>query len=214
MVSLGNQCGVNTRALLTNMDTPLGRAAGNWLEVKESFECLEVRGPNDLRELVVACAAALLEQTGRCKDSTAAIQMAEDCLNSGKPRQKWDEMLAAQGADLTATKNKLALGHTAPAVLELKAPGSGFVTSCDARIFGEVIRDLGGGRLTKEASILYDVGVDAIAKLGESRSKGEVLARIHATDAEQAQTAAARLQQAFTMSAQPPALQPRVVECI
>ncbi len=60
MVSLGHECGVNTRALLTNMDVPLGRAAGNWLEVKEAVACLECRGPDDLQELVVECAAHLL----------------------------------------------------------------------------------------------------------------------------------------------------------
>ena len=67
LVALGNECGVNTRALLTDMDTPLGRAAGNWLEVKESVPCLEGRGPDDLRELVLACAAHLLVQTGKAK---------------------------------------------------------------------------------------------------------------------------------------------------
>src|SRR4051812_12280650 len=63
MVELGNECGVNTRALLTNMDRPLGRAAGNWLEVKESVQCLEGLGPPDLRELVLGFAAHLLVQT-------------------------------------------------------------------------------------------------------------------------------------------------------
>src|SRR6202044_2598070 len=54
MVALGNECKVNTRALITGMDAPLGRAAGNWLEVKESVDCLHGRGPKDLRELVIA----------------------------------------------------------------------------------------------------------------------------------------------------------------
>ncbi len=163
LVALGNECGVKTRALLTNMDTPLGRAAGNWLEVKESVHCLEGRGPGDLRELVLACAAHLLVQTGKAKDLEAALRQADECLASGEPRKKWDEMLAAQGADLDAFNRKLALDHTAPVVVELKAPASGFVSRCDARILGEVVRDLGGGRFTKESGINYDVGVDAIA---------------------------------------------------
>ena len=81
-------------------------------------------------------------------------------------------MLAAQGADLAAFKRKLALDHTAPVVVELKAPASGFVSRCDARILGEVVRDLGGGRFTKESGINYDVGVDAIAKPGEAIQAG------------------------------------------
>src|SRR5512140_1490457 len=100
LVALANESGVKTRALLTDMHTPLGRSAGNWLEVRESVECLEGRGPKDLRELVLACAAHLLVQTGKAKTLDGARQQAADCLDSGKPRAKWNEMLAAQGADL------------------------------------------------------------------------------------------------------------------
>ncbi len=167
MVALGNECGVNTRAILTDMNTPLGRAAGNWLEVKESVDCLENKGPDDLRQLVIDSAAHLLVQTKKSKSLAAARKLAEDCLNSGEPRKKWDEMLVAQGADLKAFNKKLALDSTAPVVFELKSERAGFVSKCDARIIGEVIRDLGGGRLTKDSQINYDVGVDQIAKPGE-----------------------------------------------
>ena len=214
LVALANECGVNTRALITNMQTPLGRAAGNWLEVKESVLCLEGRGPDDLRELVLACAAQLLVQTGKAKMPDAARQQAEDCLASGKPRQKWDEMLTAQGADLDAFHRKLALDHTAPVVVKLKAPASGFVSRCDARILGEAIRDLGGGRFTKESGINYDVGVDAIAKPGEAIRAGGVLARVHAADRAQADAACVRLKTAFSISAQPPAGEPLIAEII
>ena len=235
MVALGNECGINTRALLTNMDSPLGRAAGNWLEVKESVACLEVsseetqstasrsgtevrdameRVPTELEELVLACAAHLLVQTGKGKSLKAAIKQAEACLASGQPREKWDEMLTAQGADLDAFKRKLALDHTAPVVVELKAPASGFVSRCDARILGEVVRDLGGGRFTKESNINYDVGVDAISKPGETVQAGGVLARIHAADHAQANAACARLKTAFGISAQPPATQPLIARVV
>jgi pyrimidine-nucleoside phosphorylase len=214
LVALSNECGVNTRALLTNMQTPLGRAAGNWLEVKESVLCLEGRGPDDLRDLVLACAANLLVQTGKAKMFDVARPQAEDCLASGKPREKWDEMLAAQGADLAAFKRKLALDHTAPVVVELKALASGYVSRCDARILGEIVRDLGGGRFTKESGINYDVGVDAIAKPGEEVQAGGVLARVHASDRAQAKTACARLQAAFDISAQPPVGEPLIAEII
>ena len=71
MVSLGNECGVNTRAILTDMNTPLGRAAGNWLEVKESVACLDGQGPDDLRQLVLDFAAHLLVQTKKSKSLTS-----------------------------------------------------------------------------------------------------------------------------------------------
>ena len=237
MVSLGNECGVNTRAILTDMNTPLGRAAGNWLEVKESVACLEScsrrREPahsfpknsqrgltsaateiNDLRSLVLDCAAHLLVQTRKARSLVAARKQAEDCLNSGAPRKKWDEMLVAQGADLGAFNKKLALDHTAPVVVELKAGKPGFISRCDARLIAEVIRDLGGGRLTKESAINYDVGVDQIAKQGECAEKSEILCRVHATDSAQAKSAIARLKTAFEIFAKRPAQTPLVAEII
>jgi len=230
MVALGNECGVNTRAILTDMNTPLGRAAGNWLEVKESVDCLEVRGCvrenaaektavnsrsqprdiDDLRSLVLDCAAHLLVQTGKAKSLVAARQQAENCLASSAPRRRWDEMLVAQGADLAAFNKKLALDTTAPVAVELKAEKAGFVSKCDARVIGEVIRDLGGGRLMKDSAINYDVGIDQIAKPGEALQKNSVLARIHAPDRAQAEAARTRLKAAFEISARRPKLEPLI----
>ena len=201
MVTLGNQCGTNTRAILTNMNTPLGRAAGNWLEVKESVDCLENKGPNDLRELVIDSAAHLLVQTKKIKSLIAARRLAENCLNSGDPRQKWDVMIVAQGADLKAFNKKLSRDSTAAIVPELKSPRAGFVFKCDARIIGEVIRDLGGGRLTKDSQINHDVGVDKMAKPGERVEKNSVLLRLHASNRKQAETVMLRLKTAFEISA-------------
>lgn len=203
MVALGKQCGVNTRAILTNMNTPVGRAAGNWLEVKESVDCLDGKGPEDLRALVIDCAAHLLVQTGKAKSLTNARHQAKACLDSGAPRRKWDEMLQAQGADLTAFNRKLAKDSTAPTVVVLKARRNGFIARCDARIIGEVIRDLGGGRLTKESTINYDVGVDQIAKPGEPIKKGAPLCRLHAAGSKPAAAAIMRLQTAFEISSRP-----------
>jgi pyrimidine-nucleoside phosphorylase len=236
MVALGNECGVNTRAILTDMNTPLGRAAGNWLEVKESVAVLEGGTgfqpvsdlkknsrnktgrmpvpPSDLRSLVLDCAAHLLVQTRKARSLVAAHKQAADSLNSGAPHRKWDEMLVAQGADLGAFNKKLALDTTAPVVVELKAEKPGFVSKCDARLVGEVIRDLGGGRLTKESVINYDVGVDQLAKPGEAVRAGDVLARIHAADPASAKAAIAQLKTAFEISAKRPAQTPLVVEII
>ena len=211
MVALGNECGTNTRAILTDMNTPLGRAAGNWLEVKESVNCLENKGPNDLRELVIDSAAHLLVQTNKAKTLAAARKLAEACLNSGEPRAKWDEMLVAQGANLKTFQRKLAMDSVAKAVVELKAEKAGYVSKCDARIIGEVIRDLGGGRLTKESSINYDVGADQIVKPGEHVEKLGTLCRVHAAGSVQAGAARARLKTAFEISAKRPA-QTRLIQ--
>jgi pyrimidine-nucleoside phosphorylase len=214
MVALGNQCGTNTHAILTDINTPLGRAVGNWLEVKESVECLEGKGPVDLLELVVDSAAHLMVQTGRSKSLAIARKLAEDCLNSGAPRRKWDEMIAAQGADLKAFNRKLTLDSTAPAVVELESEKSGYISKCDARVIGEVIRDLGGGRLTKESAINYDVGVDRLAKPGERVEKSGVLCRIHAANAAQVKVVGVRLKAAFEISPRRPTVTRLVHEVI
>lgn len=214
MVALGNECGTNTRAILTDMNTPLGRAAGNWLEVKESVECLEGKGPADLLELVVDSAAHLLMQTGKTKSLAAARKLAADCLKSGAPRAKWDEMIVAQGADLKAFNRKLVHDSTAKIVVEVKAQKAGYISKCNARIIGEVIRDIGGGRLTKESAINYDVGVDRLAKPGEAVEKSGSLCRVHAADSTQARAAVAQLNTAFEISAKRPAKNSLVLEII
>jgi pyrimidine-nucleoside phosphorylase len=236
MVALGKECGVNTRALLTDMNTPLGRAAGNWLEVKESVACLEPRGRvrehatdptavnapsrpprpgiDDLRALVLDCAAHLLVQTRKARTLAAGRTLAEACLDSGAPRAKWDDLLVAQGADLQQFNERLRCDQTVHHVRAVVAGKSGFVGRCDARVIGEVIRDLGGGRLTKEAGIDYEVGVDQMAKPGERVERGGVLCRVHAADPAQARTAAARLERAFEITARRRPTEPLVVEVI
>ena len=215
MVTLANDCGVNTRAVLTGMDVPLGRAAGNWLEVKESVACLENQpGSDDLRRLVLNCAAHLLAQTHKAKSLGTAEKMAEDCFNSGAPRAKFDEMLHAQGANLKAFNKKLSLDSTGPVVIELKSPRNGFISRCDARIIGETVRDLGGGRLTKDSAINYEVGVDRMMKPGERVEKNSPLARIHATSRAQADATIRHLQSAFEISTTKPKTSPLIAEII
>src|SRR5439155_19772196 len=214
MVQLGGQFGLNIRALLTDMNTPLGRAAGNWLEVKEAVACLEGNGPPDLVELVTECAAHLRVQAGRVHEVSDARKQVAACLAADQPRRKWDEMLAAQGADLKAFQRKLARDTTAPVVLELTASCAGFVTHCDARSIGEIIRSLGGGRLSQESVINPDVGIDRLKKPGEPVNAGSVLCRLHAATQGEAEAALARLSEAFRISEDPPQRAPLILEAI
>ena len=171
-------------------------------------------GANDLRELVVDCAAHLLLQTRKAKLPKAAKRMAEECLESGKPRKKWDDMLVAQGADLDAFNQKLTRNHVAPIVVGVKSPKAGFVSRCDARMIGQIVRDLGGGRLTKESVINYDVGIDGLTKPGEVVKRGSVLGRVHAVDQKQAEVAGEQLKAAFEISAKKPRVAPLISEVI
>ena len=212
MTRIAGENGVKTSALLTDMNAPLGCAAGNWLEVKESVECLNGRGPEDLRRLVVECAAQILRQTGWAQTLDDARAQAEACLASGVPLTRWRAMLEAQGTDLAAYDRKLAQDVTAPRTATVKAPQAGFIARCDARQIGELVRDLGGGRLTKTSIILPEVGVDQLAKPGEWVERGAVLGRVHVMESSHLNTAEARLEAAFAITAEPPVRPPLVAE--
>jgi pyrimidine-nucleoside phosphorylase len=200
MVQLGNACGVRTRALLTRMDFPLGRAAGNWLEVKEAIDCLEGTGPADLFYLVLECAAQLLVSTGKCKTIAEGRDRAAACLATGQPRRKWTEMLKAQGADINAFETKLRRVDSEVTTTEIKARTAGKVSRCDARVIGEVVRDLGGGRQSKDSVLNYEVGVEILAPPGSVVRRGEVLSRILASTVQEGRAAAQRVTDAFTIS--------------
>jgi thymidine phosphorylase len=212
MVTLARKCGMKTRALLTAMDTPLGLAAGNWLEVREVMDCLAGRAPTDLEQIVVDCAAHLLELAGKADSFDHARSETLACMNSLLPKRKFEEMIAAQGADLDAFHKKLNEDTPAPVVQELRATRDGYVTRCDARVIGEVVHFLGGGRTSRTDSIHPDVGVDALMKPGYAVGRGLTLARVHAEDEASAEVALKQLESAFTIGAEPPNLPPLILE--
>ncbi|HSH16156.1 MAG TPA: thymidine phosphorylase [Verrucomicrobiae bacterium] len=214
LVSLGRKCGVKTRAMLTAMDTPLGLAAGNWLEVREAVDCLEGRAPTDLEQIVVECAAHLLELSGRATSFEAARGEVMGCLDSVLPRRKFEEMIVAQGADLEAFNQRLKRETNAPVVRELLAAREGYVLKCDARIIGEVVHFLGGGRTSRTDTINFEVGVDRLMKPGYAVGRGLTLARVHAEDEAAAELAMQRLESAFVIGSEPPNLQPLILETI
>ncbi len=193
ITSLGERCGVSTRAILSDMNTPLGRTAGNWLEVKESVDCLNGKGPEDLRTLVLDCAANLLQQTECETDLKKARIRAVETLDSGKALAIWHQLLIAQGADMTAYEELLTKETTANAIYEIRSEQCGTVTECNALEIGLLVRNLGGGRMNKESSIDYGVGVEALVKPGESVGAGDLLARIHCSEpTDEIQSAALR----------------------
>ena len=214
MTAIANESGVKTRAMLTDMNSPLGRAAGNWLEVREAVECLEGRGPKDLRELTIECAAHLLVGTGKIPDIDSARGESVRVLDSKAPRRKWDEMLLAQGADLHAFNQKLSTPSTTSTTATLTAEREGFVNRADARIIGEVVRDLGAGRMTQEATVDHSVGLDEMAAVGEQIQKGGLVCRVHARTEVEAATALVRLHGAFEIVSAPFQQPPRIVEVI
>ncbi|MDY3048684.1 MAG: thymidine phosphorylase [Rothia sp. (in: high G+C Gram-positive bacteria)] len=162
MVDLGQQAGVKTRALLTQMDTPLGLAVGNACEVQESVEVLAGGGPADLVELTLELARLILEQVGVDADPAQA-------LADGRAMDKWRQMIAAQGGDPDAALPKAREQHT------LLAPRSGVLSRLDALAVGQASWRLGAGRARKEDPVQAAAGILLHAKPGDTLTAGQPL---------------------------------------
>jgi pyrimidine-nucleoside phosphorylase len=197
MVELANDCGVPTRFLLNDMNQPLGRAVGNWLEVKESVECLSGGGPAGLRALVLEFAAQLLDMTGKASGIEAGKSLAAAALDSGTALERWNAMLVAQGANFSEYQRALEGTARAGIRRELKTKAGGRITRIDARTIGEVLRRHGAGRLRHTDRILPEVGLVCGVEVGQALVKGQLLAEIHAANETHADEMAAALLGAF-----------------
>ncbi|AEF42351.1 thymidine phosphorylase [Hoyosella subflava] len=167
MVDLGNDSGVHTVALLTDMDTPLGLTAGNALEVRESVEVLAGGGPPDVVELTLELAREMLSAVG-----ITGVDPA-DALADGRAMDVWRRMIAAQGGDPAAEL---------PAATETEiviAPESGVLSRLDALAVGIAAWRLGAGRQRQGEPVQPGSGVQWHAKVGDRVTKGQTLFTLH-----------------------------------
>jgi len=185
MVELGTDHGVRTVALLTGMDAPLGRTAGNALEVRESVEVLAGGGPADVRELTLALARDMLDAAGLPDADPARA------LDDGSAMDRWRRMIAAQGGDPDAPL------PTARETQVLAAPASGVLASLDAYAVGVAAWRLGAGRARKEDPVQAAAGVELHAKPGESVRAGEPLLTLHTDTPERFPSAEEALEGAY-----------------
>jgi thymidine phosphorylase len=199
MVALGEEHGVRTRALLTAMDTPLGRAAGNAVEVEESVAALQGQGPPDLTEVTLALARLMLDLAGIDEDPAAAIA-------DGRAHERFRAMLRAQGGDPDAP-----LPQAAHVTQALPAPADGWLTRLDALKVGTAAWRLGAGRARKEDAVSAAAGVICLAKPGDQVRKGQPLAELRTDDENRFGPALAALDAAVDVSEQPPAPLPSPV---
>ncbi len=170
MVSLGTAEGTRTVALLTDMSTPLGRTAGNALEVAESVEVLAGGGPSDVVELTLALAHEMLAGAG------LADVDPEPALRNGRAMDVWRRMVRAQGGDPDAPLPVAQERHV------ITAPSAGVLTRLDALAVGTAAWRLGAGRARKEHPVAAGAGVVMHAKPGDAVRPGEPLLELHADD--------------------------------
>jgi thymidine phosphorylase len=191
MVALGEEHGVRTRALLTRMDVPLGRAAGNAVEVEESVQALQGNGPADLMEVTLALAREMLTLAGLDADPAAAIA-------DGRALAAWQTMIRAQGGDPDAPLPQAAHVQTWP------SPGTGWLSRLDALAVGTAAWRLGAGRARKEDAVSAAAGVICLAKPGDRVEAGQPLLELRADDPGRFGPALAALAQAAAVSEQEP----------
>ena len=204
MVELGKDAGVNTVALLTNMQTPLGLTAGNALEVRESVEVLGGGGPPDVVELTLALAREMLAAAGRGDVDPA------DALRDGRAMDVWRSMVAAQGGDPSAQLPVARETH------QILAPGTGVLTQLDALKVGIAAWRLGAGRARKEDEIQAGAGIEMHAKPGAVLRAGDPLMTLHTDTPERFGRAIEALQGAFFIAPEDsrPDLLPLVIDRI
>ena len=167
MVDLGKDAGVNTVALLTNMEVPLGRTAGNALEVRESVEVLAGGGPEDVVELTCALAREMLAGVGKTDVDVEAA------LKDGRAMDVWKRMIRAQDGDPDAELPVAKHQHV------VSAPKGGFVTKMDALGVGVAAWRLGAGRARKEDPVQATAGIEMHAKPGDRIEEGQPLLTLH-----------------------------------
>ncbi|GII90905.1 thymidine phosphorylase [Sinosporangium siamense] len=170
MVELGTDAGVNTVALLTAMDRPLGRAVGNALEVAESVEVLAGGGPADVVELTVRLAREMLAAAG------VSGKDPEDALKDGSAMDAWRRMISAQGGDPDAVLPRAA------ETVQITAPSSGVLRRLDAYGVGLAAWRLGAGRARKEDPVSFGAGVTLHAQVGDIVREGQPLLTLHADE--------------------------------
>lgn len=178
MVSIGNNVGRNTMAIISDMSQPLGRAIGNALELKEAIDTLNGQGPEDLTELVLTLGSQMVVLAERANTLEEARQLLNEAIENGSALDKFKTFLENQGGDASVVDSPELL-PTAEYQIDYKAKSSGVVSELIANEIGVASMMLGAGRQTKEDDIDLSVGIVLNKKVGDNVNEGESLLTIH-----------------------------------
>jgi pyrimidine-nucleoside phosphorylase len=207
LVKTGNACGIHTRALLTDMNQPLGQAVGNSLEVKECIELLRgevVNGARPVLDLSVELAAHMLV-LARLDDSLAAARSRlQQILESGQALECFRKNVEAQGGEPRVCDDPAKFLPLVRQSFKVESPRSGFVTKVDTAEIGHAIAAIGGGRVRIDDAIDPAVGFMAEIKIGEQVPAGALLGTVYGGDEARARAAVARIRNAYEIDDQPP----------
>lgn len=208
MVDLGENAGRKTRALITDMDTPLGYAIGNSLEVIEAVNTLKGEGPDDLTHECISLATQMMILAGVGDEATCEA-LAKKSIEDGSALKRLIDMVNAQGGDASVISDTDNF-RKASFAYEVKAPTSGYIHSMDAAGVGIASSMLGAGRETLESEINYAAGIILKKKTGEKVEKGETIATLYADDESLFASAEKRYLESIVISDEPATRQPLI----
>jgi pyrimidine-nucleoside phosphorylase len=203
MIETGHRMGKKVVALITDMDQPLGRAAGHANEVVECIEVLNGRGPADLRELSLELSAWMFYLGERTKSVGEGRRLAETMIAGGQAREKFKQGIHLQGGDHRVVDDPGLLPQ-ARSCVNVTSPTSGFISSTNSQQFGIALAVLGGGREKKEDAIDHAVGLQFHKRIGDRVETGDVLATIHYNAGTRLQEARDLIANNFVISPQAP----------
>ncbi len=204
LVCVGEHFGINTIALLTNMNVPLGSAIGNWLEVEEAIDCLQNEGPQDVQELALQVAGEVIALAGLADSPDDGQQIAHKAVTSGHALDFFAKIVTAQGGDSSVIHNPaLRLRFIEPHTITTPLDLNGYVTDIDALAIAETANDLGVGRQLLGQDVDHEAGIVLHLKVGEKAKGGLPLASIYTRKTDQIEKFASKIRSAYTLSEKP-----------
>lgn len=179
MIKIGKNCGKKVSALITDMNTPIGRNIGNSLEVKEVVETLLGNGPEDLKEICLKLSASIVSLS-KGIDFNTALKKCEEVLNNKTAYNKFVEWISLQGGNTSEIENPESFDN-AKYTFSVTAERDGYISKADANIIGRVSSELGAGRSKIGDEIDFSAGVVLKKTLGDFVNKGEEIAVLHSS---------------------------------
>jgi len=209
IVNVANGAGVKTQAIITDMNQVLGTSAGNAIEMYETAKYLtgKQREPR-LHKVVQALASAMLINTNLASDEKEAHKKIDQVLRTGLAAEVFDRMVAALGGPKNFIEKPWDCMTKANVIVEVKAAQHGYIAQMDTRAIGMSVVGLGGGRTAPAQQVDHTVGFDRILPLGVQVNRGEVVARVHANNEDDANRAIEQFTNALSYTEESPELPP------
>lgn len=198
MIKIGRLAGREVRCVITNMDEPTGHAIGNSLEVIEAIRALKGEMTDDVKEIILALGVQMILMSGQTQDVNEAQKMIADAINSGRAYQKFKELVAKQGGDVSYIEETDKFPK-AKHIIPVFAEERGALKEVDTEMIGNISVYLGAGRTRKEDPIDHAAGIVMNQRIGNVVEVGHVLAYIHTNDESKIDGAVKNLKNAFIL---------------